>query len=87
MGRTSKNTKAVTVATVAETAVDAEIRSVGDVLANVIAAVPTPGAAAEAASVEATETDAASGETAFLPLNKLKKSPRNARKRQAPTEC
>ena len=80
MARTSKKTKAVTVATVAEAAADAGIRSVGDVLANVIAAVPTPDAAAEAASVEATETDAASGETVFLPLNKLKKSPRNARK-------
>lgn len=80
MARTSKKTKAVTVATVAEAATNAEIRSVGDVLANVIAAVPTPDTAAEAASVEANETDAASGETVFLPLNKLKKSPRNARK-------
>lgn len=80
MARTSKkNAKAVTVAT-AEAATNAEIRSVGDVLANVIAAVPIPDAAAEAASIEATETVAASGETVFIPLNKLKKSPRNARK-------
>ena len=76
MARTSKKTKAVTVATVAEAATNAEIRSVGDVLANVIAAAPAPDAAAETASA----TDAVSGETVFIPLNKLKKSPRNARK-------
>jgi len=81
MARTSKkNAKAVTVATVAEVVVDAEIRSVGDVLANVIVAVPAPDAAAEATPVDATDTVAASGETVFLPLDKLKKSPRNARK-------
>ncbi len=68
MARTSKKTKAVTVATVAEAATDAEIRTVGDVLANVTAARPVP------------ETVPASGETVFIPLNRLKKSPRNARK-------
>jgi ParB family chromosome partitioning protein len=78
MARTSKKAKAVTVAT-AEMAADAEIRNVGDVLANVIAARPVP-ETEEAVSVEVTEEVAASGETVFIPLNKLKKSPRNARK-------
>jgi ParB family chromosome partitioning protein len=69
MARTSKKAKAVTVATVAEAAADVEVRSVGE--AEAVAAVET---GAETASV------AASGETVFIPLNKLKKSPRNARK-------
>jgi ParB family chromosome partitioning protein len=68
MARTSKKAKAVTIAPVAEAATEAEIRTVGDVLANVTAARPIP------------ETVPASGETVFIPLNKLKKSPRNARK-------
>ncbi|TIR52746.1 MAG: ParB/RepB/Spo0J family partition protein [Mesorhizobium sp.] len=68
MARTSKKAKAVTVATVAEAATDGEIRNVGDVLANVTATRPVP------------ETVPASGETVFIPLDKLKKSPRNARK-------
>jgi ParB family chromosome partitioning protein len=69
MARTSKRTKAVKVATVAEAAANVDIRSVGETEA--VAAVET---GAETASV------AASGETVFIPLNKLKKSPRNARK-------
>ncbi len=69
MARTSKKAKAVTVATVAEAAADVDVRSVGE--SEAVAAIET---GAETASV------AASGETAFIPLNKLKKSPRNARK-------
>lgn len=65
MARTSKKAKAAPVATVAEV----DVRSVGETEA--VAAVET---GAETASV------AASGETVFIPLNKLKKSPRNARK-------
>jgi len=68
MARTSKKTKAAPVATVVEAA-DVDVRSVGE--AETVAAVET---GAETASV------AASGETVFIPLNKLKKSPRNARK-------
>ena len=68
MARTSKKAKAITVATVEEAAADAEIRSVADVLANVSATPPAP------------EAVAASGEAVFIPLDKLKKSPRNARK-------
>ena len=68
MARTSKKTKAVPVATVVEAA-DVDVRSVGE--AGTVAAVET---GAETASV------AASGETVFIPLNKLKKHPKNARK-------
>jgi ParB family chromosome partitioning protein len=63
MARTSKKTKAVTVAALEEAA------SVGDV--GTVAAIAT---SAETSAV------AASGETVFISLNKLKKSPRNARK-------
>ena len=68
MARTSKKAKAVPVATVEEAA-DVDVRSIGETEA--VAAVET---GAETASVPAT------GETVFIPLNKLKKSPRNARK-------
>lgn len=73
MARTSKKAKAVTVATMADAAADAaadvDVRSVEETEA--VTAVET---GVETASV------AASGETVFIPLNKLKKSPRNARK-------
>lgn len=68
MARTSKKTKAVPVATVVQAA-DVDVRSVGE--AEAVAAVET---GAETASV------VASGETVFIPLNKLKKHPKNARK-------
>ncbi|KAA3503749.1 ParB/RepB/Spo0J family partition protein [Agrobacterium vitis] len=65
MARTQK--KAVTVATVVEvTAATADIRSVGEAVADVVAALPAP--------------KAISGAELFIPLDKLKKSPRNARK-------
>jgi ParB family chromosome partitioning protein len=69
MARTSKKTKNATVAA-AETSADVEVRSVGETTTENVTAQP----AAETASV------VASGETVFIPLNKLKKSPRNARK-------
>ncbi|WP_407975891.1 ParB/RepB/Spo0J family partition protein [Brucella pseudogrignonensis] len=72
MVRTAKKAKAVTVATAENAATDAEIRSVGDVAAEVVAEVPAP----EPEPVAET----ASGTEIFIPLNKLKKSPRNARK-------
>ncbi|WP_430244304.1 ParB/RepB/Spo0J family partition protein [Neorhizobium sp. DAR64861/K0K2] len=67
MARTQK--KAVTVATVEAveaTAANAETRSVGEAVAEVVAALPAP--------------KAISGAELFIPLDKLKKSPRNARK-------
>ncbi|YBW38547.1 ParB/Srx family N-terminal domain-containing protein [Nitrobacter sp. TKz-YC01] len=70
MARTSKKAKTATVAAV-EAAADVDVRSVGNAAAEAVAAVET---SPEAAAV------AASGETVFIPLNKLKKSPRNARK-------
>lgn len=65
MARTHK--KAVTVATAVEaTVATADIRSVGEAVADVVAALPAP--------------KAISGAELFIPLDKLKKSPRNARK-------
>ncbi|MBC8719950.1 ParB/Srx family N-terminal domain-containing protein [Ochrobactrum sp. Marseille-Q0166] len=93
MARTAKKTKAVTVATAENAAKDAEIRSVRDVAAEVVAALPAPEpepamteqaetVAAEPANAPEPETiaEAATGTEIFIPLNKLKKSPRNARK-------
>ncbi|MFG1316182.1 ParB/RepB/Spo0J family partition protein [Xanthobacter autotrophicus] len=71
MARTSKKAKAVT-ETMADQVADAEARSVGEAATEIAGALPAPEAEAEAV--------AASGATVFLPLNKLKKSPRNARK-------
>ncbi|GAB1714976.1 MAG: DNA-binding protein [Nitrobacter sp.] len=72
MARTSKKAKVVTVTTADE---------VANSVAEIVGALPAP----EAEAVAATETGStpemvASGEIAFIPLNKLKKSPRNARK-------
>ncbi|MBF2717710.1 ParB N-terminal domain-containing protein [Agrobacterium vitis] len=78
MARTAKKTKAVTVATVENAAADAEIRSVGEVVADLVAALPAP----EPETVVTAEpvAEAATGTEIFIPLNKLKRSPRNARK-------
>jgi ParB family chromosome partitioning protein len=67
MARTSKKTKIATLPAVEATA-DIDVRHVGEAAAEIVSAQP----ASETASV------AASGETVFIPLKKLKKSPRNA---------
>lgn len=89
MARTAKKTKAVTVAMAEHAVADAEIRSVEDV----VAALPAPEAqtamnveaetvAANLANAPEAETvvETATGTEIFIPINKLKKSPRNARK-------
>lgn len=93
MARTAKKTKAVTVATAENAAADAETRSVAEVVAEVVAALPAPepetvmtGEATIVVAEPANASDAvpvektATGTEIFIPLNKLKKSPRNARK-------
>ncbi len=100
MARTAKKTKTVTVATVEDAAAEAENRCVGEVAADVVAALLAPEAetamttkaeaVADAASVaadtvsatqsEVVASEAATGREVLIPLNKLKKSPRNARK-------
>ncbi|MND38613.1 Chromosome-partitioning protein Spo0J [compost metagenome] len=81
MARTAKKTKAVTVATAENTATDAEIRSVGDVAAEVVAALPAPEPeTAMTAETETVAAEPATGTEIFIPLNRLRKSPRNARK-------
>ncbi|MFB9948925.1 ParB/RepB/Spo0J family partition protein [Rhizobium puerariae] len=85
MARTAKKTKAVTVETVENAAADVEIHSVGEIAADVVAGLPAPEPApetvAEAVSVAAEPAaEAVTGREIFIPLNKLKRSPRNARK-------
>lgn len=81
MARTAKKTKAVTVATAEHAAVDVEIRSVGEVATEVVAALPAPEPeTAMTAEAETVAAEPATGTEIFIPLNRLKKSPRNARK-------
>lgn len=81
MAKTAKKAKAVTVTTTEEMAADENVQSLGEATADVVTALPAPvGMAADA--VDARETPAASGSGVeiLIPLDKLKKSPRNARK-------
>lgn len=85
MARTAKKTKAVTVATVENAVTDAEIRNAGEAAADVAVAFSAPDATSTAAEIASgTETDpvteTVTGREVLIPLNKLKKSPRNARK-------
>ncbi|RRD26812.1 ParB/RepB/Spo0J family partition protein [Brucellaceae bacterium VT-16-1752] len=85
MTNTAKKAKVVTVATAEKATADTEIRSVGEAAADVVVALPAPdaaGLAGEAANAPeaGTTTENATGREVLIPLNKLKKSPRNARK-------
>jgi ParB family transcriptional regulator, chromosome partitioning protein len=85
MARTAKKTKAVTVATAENVVADVEIRSVREIAAEVVAVLPAPEPApetvADVVSVTAEPAaEAVTGTEIFIPLNKLKRSPRNARK-------
>ncbi|MCQ1569123.1 ParB N-terminal domain-containing protein [Neorhizobium galegae] len=67
MARTQKKAVTVVTAEVVEvTAANAEIRSIGEAVVDVVAALPAP--------------EVISGAELFVPLDKLRKSPRNARK-------
>lgn len=68
MTRTAKKAKTVTVATVEDMVADETVRSSGKATADVVAALP------------AQITAPATGAEIFIALDKLKKSPRNARK-------
>ncbi|NML76920.1 ParB/RepB/Spo0J family partition protein [Rhizobium sp. S-51] len=71
MARTAKKAKAVTITTAEDVATDQNVLSIAEAAADVIAARPaTEGSAAETTS----------GGEIMIPLDKLKKSPRNARK-------
>jgi ParB family transcriptional regulator, chromosome partitioning protein len=83
MARTQKKAKAVTVATVEvveAAAPGAAVGSMRDTVGDVMTALLAPGAAAEIVSLMDAIEIAANGAELFIPLNKLKKSPRNARK-------
>lgn len=71
MARTAKKAKAVTTTTVEDVATDENVISIGDVSADVIAALPAP---------ESIAAEAGGGVEILIPLDRLKKSPRNARK-------
>ncbi|WP_454745864.1 ParB/RepB/Spo0J family partition protein [Ciceribacter selenitireducens] len=83
MARTQRKTKVVTVApadVVEAVAPRAEVCSIREAVVEVIPALPGPGAAAEIVSVMDAVEITANGAELFIPLDKLKKSPRNARK-------
>ena len=65
MARTSKKAKTVPVA-VAETVTNVDVRSAVEAAAEIVTAQPA--------------AEEVSGETVFIPLNKLKRHPKNARK-------
>ena len=67
MARTSKKAGAVT-ETTADQVADTEVRSVGEAVTEIVSVLPAP------------DAETVSGAADFIPLNKLKKSPRNARK-------
>ncbi|ARS70997.1 ParB/RepB/Spo0J family partition protein, partial [Sinorhizobium meliloti] len=71
MARTAKKAKAVTTTTAEDVATDENILSVGGATADVIAALPAP---------ESIAAETTSGAEILIPLDRLKKSPRNARK-------
>ncbi|OOO17798.1 ParB/RepB/Spo0J family partition protein [Rhizobium sophoriradicis] len=71
MARTAKKARAVTITTADDLATDENVLSIADAAADVIAALPAPESSAAAAT---------SGREILIPLDKLKKSPRNARK-------
>lgn len=71
MARTAKKAKAVTTTTAEDAATDENVLSIGDVSADVIAALPAP---------ESIAAEAVGGVEILIPLDRLKKSPRNARK-------
>jgi ParB family chromosome partitioning protein len=80
MARTSKKAKPVPVETV-DAVADTEIRSIGDIAAKVTASVtgPDTGDAVSAQAIEI-EDGTVPDDTVFIPLDKLKKHPENARK-------
>ncbi|MDK1494770.1 ParB/Srx family N-terminal domain-containing protein [Sinorhizobium sp. 7-81] len=79
MARTAKKAKAVTETTTEDMAADEPVRSIGAATADVVAALPAPEGIAPD-SVDAQETASVGGTEMLIPLDKLKKSPRNARK-------
>ncbi len=81
MARTAKKAKAVTATMEENIAADEHLGSIGQETADIVAMLPTrEGIAVESPRSEETATALASGAEILIPLDKLKKSPRNARK-------
>lgn len=80
MARTAKKAKALT-ATTREAAADENVLSIGEATADAVASLPAPESMA-AVTLDARDMTATSGSGVeiLIPLDKLKKSPRNARK-------
>lgn len=80
MARTAKKAKALTTTT-REAAADENVLSIGEATADAVASLPAPESMA-AVTLDARDTTATSGSGVeiLIPLDKLKKSPRNARK-------
>lgn len=71
MARTTKKAKAVTMTTAEDMATEENVVSIGDATAEVVAALPM---------AESVAAETVSGCEILIPLDRLKKSPRNARK-------
>ncbi len=81
MTRTAKKAKAVTATTTEDMAAGENVLSIGGATADVVAALPAPeGIAADTVEARETATASVNGTEILIPLDKLKKSPRNARK-------
>lgn len=81
MARTAKKAKAVTITTAEDVAADENVLSIGEATADVVAALPAPESiAAETADTRKMASASSSGVEILIPLDRLKRSPRNARK-------
>lgn len=81
MARTARKAKAVTVTTAEDVAADENVRSIGEAMVDMDAGPPAPeGMAADSVNAQETLIASVSGVEILIPLDRLKKSPRNARK-------
>ncbi|MFQ6163491.1 ParB/RepB/Spo0J family partition protein [Sinorhizobium meliloti] len=81
MARTAKKAKAVTITTAEDVAADENVLSIGEATADAVAALPKPESiAAETVDTRETAATTGSGVEMLIPLDRLKRSPRNARK-------
>ncbi|WP_018236167.1 ParB/Srx family N-terminal domain-containing protein [Ensifer sp. BR816] len=81
MVRTAKKAKAVTATTTEDVTADGNVQSIGGATTNVVAALSVPaGIPAETIHAQEATTAIVSGTEILIPLDRLKKSPRNARK-------
>lgn len=81
MASTAKKAKAVTITPAEDVAADENVLSIGEATADAVAALPAPESiAAETVDTRETAASTGSGAEMLIPLDRLKRSPRNARK-------